>query len=97
MKLANESSDLATFNTPFGRYSYKRLPFGIALTPEVFLSIMSNMFSDIKGVKVIVDDLVVWGDVMTHDERLRVVFEHCRERKSGDINFTCPVLSTLAH
>ena len=24
VKLANESSDLATFNTPFGRYSYKR-------------------------------------------------------------------------
>ena len=69
VKLANESSNLATFNTPFGRYSYKRLPFGIASAPEVFQSIMSNMFSDIEGVEVIVDDLVVWGeDVTEHDE-----------------------------
>jgi hypothetical protein len=74
VKLANESSNLVTFNTPFGRYSYKRLPFGIASAPEVFQSIMSNMFSDIEGVEVIVDDLVVWGeDVTKHDERLCMI------------------------
>lgn len=61
VKLAKDSSKLATFNTPFGRYSYKRLPFRIALAPEVFQNVMFHLFRDIEGVEVIVDDLVVWG------------------------------------
>jgi hypothetical protein len=31
-----ESSKLCTFNTPFGRYKFLRLPFGINSAPEVF-------------------------------------------------------------
>ena len=33
VKLAKDSSKPATFYTPFGRYSYTRLPFGIASAP----------------------------------------------------------------
>ena len=58
VKLDKDSSKLATFNTPFGRYSYSRLPFGIASAPEVFQNIMSLLFDDIEGVEVILDDLV---------------------------------------
>jgi hypothetical protein len=36
MKLNEESSKLCTFNTPFGRYRFTRLPFGIKSAPEVF-------------------------------------------------------------
>ena len=81
VKLAKDSSKLATFNTPFGRYSYTRLPFGIASAPEVFQNVMSHLFQDIEGVEVIVDDLVVWGEnVEQHDERLGQVLDRCRER-----------------
>jgi len=81
VKLAKDSSKLATFNTPFGRYSYTRLPFGIASAPEVFQNVMSHLFQDIEGVEVIVDDLVVWGeDVEQHDVRLGQVLDRCRER-----------------
>ena len=59
VKLDKDSSKLVTFNTPFGRYSYTRLPFGIASAPEVFQNFMSHLFDDIEGVEVIVDDLVV--------------------------------------
>ena len=58
VKLDKDSSKLATFNTPFGRYSYSRLPFGIASAPEVFQNIMSLLFDDIEGVEVILDNLV---------------------------------------
>ena len=34
--LDKESSDLCTFSTPFGRYKFLRLPFGITWAPEVF-------------------------------------------------------------
>jgi hypothetical protein len=36
MKLNEQSSKLCTFNTPFGRYRFTRLPFGIKSAPEVF-------------------------------------------------------------
>ena len=34
--LAKESSLLTTFITPFGRFAYNRLPFGITSAPEFF-------------------------------------------------------------
>ena len=36
VELDEGSSKLVTFNTPFGRYSFTRLPFGISSAPEVF-------------------------------------------------------------
>ncbi len=39
ISLDDASSKLCTFNTPFGRYKFKRLPFGICSAPEVFQKI----------------------------------------------------------
>ena len=50
VKLTKERSKLVTFNTPFGRYSYTRLPFGIASASEMFQNIMSHLFQDIEGI-----------------------------------------------
>ncbi|CAI6377494.1 unnamed protein product [Macrosiphum euphorbiae] len=36
LPLTLKSSKLTTFITPFGRYRFKRLPFGIKIAPEVF-------------------------------------------------------------
>lgn len=36
IELDNDSANLCTFNTPFGRYRFNRLPFGICSAPEVF-------------------------------------------------------------
>jgi len=34
--LDDESAHLCTFNTPYGRYCFKRMPFGISSVPQVF-------------------------------------------------------------
>ena len=36
IELDEESSYLTTFQTPWGRYRYKRMPFGISPAPECF-------------------------------------------------------------
>ena len=36
VKLTEASSYLTTFNTPFGCYWWKRMPFGISSAPEVW-------------------------------------------------------------
>ena len=52
---------MCTFNTPFGRYMFTRLPFGISSAQDVFQSIMPEMFEDIDGVELVVDDLLICG------------------------------------
>ena len=42
IELAPESSKLTTFITPFGRYAFNRLPFGITSAPEHFQRKMSG-------------------------------------------------------
>ena len=81
VKLDKKSSELCTFNTPFGRYAYKRLPFGINTAGEIFQRLMSEMFEDLEGVEVIVDDILVWGkDEEQHDQRLKRVLDRVREK-----------------
>jgi len=43
-----------------GSYMFKCLPFGLSSAPDVFQKIMTEMFEDIQGVEVVVDDLLVW-------------------------------------
>ena len=71
MPLDNESSELCTFNTPYGRYKFNVLPFGIASAPEVFQKRNERLFGDIEGVETYFDDLIVTGtDAITHDAAL---------------------------
>ena len=44
VKFDHESAKLCTFNTPFGRYIFTRLPFGISSAEDVFQLVMSEMF-----------------------------------------------------
>ncbi|UYV72289.1 K02A2.6-like, partial [Cordylochernes scorpioides] len=51
IKLSEESQTLTTFITPFGRYKFKRLPFGISSAPEHFQKRMSAILRGINGKK----------------------------------------------
>ena len=69
IKLANESALLTTFITPFGRYCFRRLPFGISSAPEVFQRKMSEILSGLEGVLCLIDDVLVIGkDLGEHNK-----------------------------
>jgi len=60
---------------------FKHLPFGLSSAPDVFQKIMTEMFEDIEGIEVVVDDLLVWGETEEqHDARLIQVLEQARAR-----------------
>ena len=59
VKLDDPSSLLTTFHTPFGRYRWLRMPFGISSAPEVFQRKMHELIEGLKGVEVVADDFVV--------------------------------------
>jgi len=49
-----------------------RLPFGINAAPEIFIREMMNRFGDIEGVKIMMDDFLIYGKTLLdeHNERL---------------------------
>ena len=80
IQLDEASSKMTTFNTPFGRYRYLRLPMGITSAPEVFHKTMVQHLDDIEGVRVYIDDIIVWGTSQEeHDRRLKKVLCRLKE------------------
>ena len=61
MELDHESSLLCTFNTPFGRYRFKRLPFGVVLFQDIFQRKLDEVYRGIPNVMGIADDIIVCG------------------------------------
>ncbi|KAK7878780.1 hypothetical protein WMY93_030940 [Mugilogobius chulae] len=81
--LSKESALLTTFITPFGRYHFNRLPFGISSAPEHFQNMMvTEVTAGLVGVVCHMDDILVWGSTREeHDMRLHAVLE--RAEKAG--------------
>ncbi|UYV85035.1 K02A2.6-like [Cordylochernes scorpioides] len=82
IKLSEESQTLTTFITPFGRYKFKRLPFGISSAPEHFQKRMSAILRGVNGVICHMDDILIFAKRKEeHDETLREVLR--RLKNSG--------------
>ena len=76
LPLHPDSQLLTTFITPFGRYGFKRLPFGISSAPEIFQRAMSQILVDIPGVICHMDDILIHsGDKADHDAKVRQVLK----------------------
>ena len=72
--LSPDSALLTTFITPFGRYCFHRLPFGITSAPEHFQKRMSGLLTNLEGIICMMDDILVHGRTSEeHDERLNKV------------------------
>ena len=79
VKVDEASSDLLAFNTPFGRYKFKRLPFGVHCGSEVFSKRIAEILDGLEGVAHIQDDIIVWGtDQANHDYNLGKVMERIK-------------------
>ena len=73
-ELSKGSTLLTTFITPFGRFCFNRLPFGITSALEYFQKRMSEILSGLEGVVCMVDDVLVHGRTQEeHDQRLDAV------------------------
>ena len=86
-KLDKQSSMHTTFATPFGRYRWERLPFGISPAPEIFQAKLDEAVQGLKGVTRIVDDLLIWGEgdsdeeaVADHDRNILALVKRAEQR-----------------
>jgi len=80
-KLDEPSQELCTMNTPFGKYSFKLLPYGIKSAPEVYQKLVAKLIQDLDGCESIVDDIIIWGESeKQHDQRLFRVLDRLNEK-----------------
>ena len=71
-----QSRLLTTFITPFGRFCFNRLLFGISSASEFFQRTMTGILQGLEGVVCHMDDILVHGvDQGEHDQRVRAVLQ----------------------
>ncbi|KAK2710346.1 hypothetical protein QYM36_013861 [Artemia franciscana] len=79
--LSKSASDLTTFNTIYGRYRWRRYPFGLISAQDEFQRKMEEIFQGLKGLKILVDDLLIYGATREeHNRRLTEVLERARQK-----------------
>ena len=87
IRLDEDSSRMTTMITPFGRYRWQRLPFGLKVSSEVFQKRLTDALCDLEGVVCVADDIIVVGVGETkekaekdHDRKLMNLQRRCKER-----------------
>ena len=85
--LEEDSSVLTTFSTPFCRYRWKRLPFGLSVSSEIFQKRLLQVLEGLVGIACLADDILLYGvgDTLheatkNHDRNLRSLLKHCEEK-----------------
>lgn len=83
--LDDESSLLSTLATPFGRYRWKRRPFGLSASSEIFQKWVNQALQGLEGILNFID-ILVHGVGDTEDEacrdhygKLEALLLRCRE------------------
>ena len=100
--LADSSRLLTTFITPFGRYCFNKLPFGISSAPELFQKRMGQILEGLDGVLCQMDDVLVFGsNQQEHDFRLHAVLKAIKAAgvtlNSEKCSFSVDKLKFLGH
>lgn len=98
--LEEESSYLTTFTTPFGRFRFLKVPYGLVNAPENFQRIMYEIFKDIDGVEPYFDDIIIGSkSIEEHCIILRKVLEaarkHCLKFNRDKVQLAQPEIKYL--
>ena len=104
LELDDASSLLTTMITPFGRYKWKRLPFGLSVSGEIFQRHLTEALADLDGVICVADDKAVLSkDDAQHESQLEALLQRCEEiniklNKSPDkLQIRCQEMTLYGH
>ena len=80
IRLDPDLSKICTIIFPQGKYSYLRLPIGIACSPDIFQAKMSELMVTLEFVRAYLDDLlcITKGNLDDHLSKLRKVLIRLR-------------------
>ena len=73
IQLQEDYTNLTVFNTPFGKYKFLRMPFGLSSSPEVWQRNVCQLYENTEGCAVIADNILLWGsDIEEHSHRTKL-------------------------
>ena len=102
MVLSKESRPKTAFVSSFGKWEFKRCPFGLVQAPAYFQRLVNEVLSGLTFAFGYLDDILVFSpDMETHHKHLRSLFEKLREAnlklKEVKCNFLKKHIQYLGH
>ena len=81
IRLDPDASKICTIIFPWGKYSYLRLPMGIANSPDIFQSKMMELMAALEFVRAYIDDLlcITKESLEDHLAKLRLVLQRLQD------------------
>ena len=80
--LTTDSIPKMAFTSPFGKYEYVKVPFGLAQAPAYFQELMTGVLKDLPFAMNYLDDIIIYSSTPEeHLEHIRTVFEKLRDAK----------------
>ena len=78
--LGKSSRAKTAFITPFGKYKFLMVPFGLAQAPAYFQLLMNKVLTGLKFAMTYLDDIIIFSqNELQHLEHLEIVFSCLRE------------------
>ena len=78
--LGKSSRAKTAFVTPFGKYKFLMVPFGLAQAPAYFQLLMNKVLEGLKFTMTYLDDVIIFSEnELQHLEHLETVFSQLRE------------------
>ena len=78
--LGKSSRAKTAFVTPFGKYEFLMVPFGLAQAPAYFQLLMNKVLKGLKFAMTYLDDIIIFSkNKLQHLEHLEIVFSNLQE------------------
>ena len=100
--LDNSSIPKTAFNSPFRKYEYVKVPFGLAQAPAYFQELMTSVLKDFSFAIAYLDDIIIFSKTpQEHLSHIGMVFEKLKSAnlsmKKSKCSFFSKEIQYLGH
>ena len=98
MVLSKESRPKTAFVSAYGKWEFKRCPFGLAQSPAYFQRLVNKVLSGLTFVFGYLDDILVFSpDMKSHLEHLRLLFQRLQTADLKLKEVKCNLLKDISN
>ena len=92
---------LVAFVSPFGKYEYLKVPFGLAQAEAYFLNLMNKVLNGLNFTLVYLDDVIIFSETAEqHLKHIQIVLTRLKQAnlklKKASVHFSEKNFTTLA-